>query len=489
MRYLFLISRFASFLLDYIIFYIIYYFIAPLGILGYIFLLIFFFLYRVLTTAYFGSTFGMMALKLKLLKHDFKTCIKREIYRFASAFFYIGYIYAIFDKYGRTLHDIASDTIVIYKDSKEIVEETKKYIKILTFILLIVSSLRWLSYFILNDIGLLGFKRILTSDVYYQSFEGDKLLSLSQDELYLKTLGRRYTAVIEINKKPYLIRISNKIKYTEVYKFNINDNSLTGEYLYTVDYPLQFICSGVFVKSRDLCGITPNNNILLIDEKGRVYGKNEVKISRIISLKCGDIDNDGFCEAIVLGMDGNVEIFKMKGKNFEKIYSGKFGEDIIPIAFYIDNGGRILVKGDGKIILYHYEFVNNKFIFKSKKYVKNQGINSVEKYGDYLVFSHISRNNMTFKRGEIQNLTVNKNGKNVYIIYNLGKRPGRRYNFYVRCLEDVYDIDNDKKEEIILKAVNKQDVMGQRYKIEVYKPVKGLLYINRILSKIEDILY
>lgn len=489
MRYIFIASRFAAFIIDYIIFYILYYFISPLGIVGYTFLIIAFFLYRVLSSTYFGSTIGMMLLKLKLLRHDFKTCFKREVYRFASALFYIGYIYALIDTYGRTIHDIASDTMVIYKDSKKSIPESKTYIKILSTILLIISSIRWVSFFVLNDVGLLGLKKICTSDTYYQSFEGDKLLSLSQDELYLKTLGRKYTALIDINEKPYIIRISNKLKYTEVYRLNVKDNSIIGEYIYTVNLPLQFICSGKFITNRDLCGISPDNYIVLIDERGKIYGKNEVKISSIISLKCGDIDNDNYDESIVLGTDGKVEIYKMKKDILERIYSGKFGEDIVPIAFYIDDGVRVLVKGDNKSILYHYKFVNNKFVFQSKKYIKTENVGNIQKYNDYIILSHIIRNNMIFKRGTIQNFEVYSQNYKITRLYNFGKRPGRRYDYSVRCLEDVYDIDGDREEEIILKSVKKNDVMGQMYKIEIYKPIKGLLYINRILSFFEDILY
>ncbi|MCX7884051.1 MAG: RDD family protein [Caloramator sp.] len=489
MKYLFIVSRAASFLIDYMIFYILYYFLASFGILGYILLLIIFFLYRTLSTTFFGETIGMMALKLKLIKHDFKTCLKREILRCASAFFYIGYIYALFDYKGRTLHDAASDTLVVYKDSKSDVVQTKNYIKTAAFIILIISCIRWISFFLLNDVGLLGLKKVYSSDVYYQSFEGDKLLSLSQDELYMKTLGRKYTTLIEKGGKNYLIRISNKIKYTEVYKLNIERNYLYGEYIYTVNLPLQFICSGKFIKSKDLCGVSPTGRIVLVDENGKIYGNSDIKISNVISLKCGDIDKDGFDEALILGKDGNVEIFKMKGNSLKRIYFGKFGEDITPITLYIERYAKVMGKGDDKSIIYTYEFVNGKFKFLDKKYVNIENATNIKKFKNSIIVSHINRNNMTFNRGSIQNLEIyNLNGK-MKRLYNFGKRPGRRYNFSVKCLEDVCDIDNDGFEEIILKSVDKKDVMGQKYKIEVYRPVKRLLYINMILTMIEGILY
>lgn len=489
MKYLFLVSRFSSFIIDYIIFFILYYYTARFGTAGYILLLAAFFLYRVLTSACLGATLGMMALKLKLQKHDFGTCLKREILRFASAFFYVGYIYALFDSKNRTLHDAASDTLVVYGSSNEKMPGTHGYVKIIASVLLIISSLRWVSSFILNDIGLLGLKKVYTSDEYFQSFNGDKLLSLSQDELYMKTLGRKYLAVIDINNKPYLVRISNKLTHTEVYRFNIENDRLSGEYLYKIDMPLQFICSGKFESKKDLCGISPDGEIIIADEKGYVYGKNKVSLSNILALKCGDIDGDSFDEAAVLGRGGDVEIFKMDGNALSKIYSGKIGEDIIPVTFYIDSGIVVMGKGDNKSILHFYRFVNKKFQYKDKKYFNIDNAADIKNIDNNILVSYISRNNMTFARGKIQRLEVYSIDGKIKRLYNFGSRPGRRYAYLVRSLEDIYDIDGDGNKEIILKAAGKNDVMGQGYVVEVYRMNRRLLYLNRILSFIEDILY
>lgn len=107
------------------------------------------------------------------------------------------------------------------------------------------------SSFVINDIGNIGLSKYLTSDDYFQSFEGDNLVSLSQDELYLKTVGRRYVAIVEENGKKIIYRISNKLKYTEFYRLNQKNNELVGEYRFKVDVPIQFIEGGYFVNKSD----------------------------------------------------------------------------------------------------------------------------------------------------------------------------------------------------------------------------------------------
>jgi hypothetical protein len=57
----------------------------------------------------------------------------------------------------------------------------------------------------------------------------------------------------------------------------------------------------------------------------------------------------------------------------------------------------------------------------------------------------------------------------------------------VRNLEGIYDINDDGKKEIVLKAVDKDDVMGQGYRIEIYQLGKVNLFLNRILCYFENI--
>ncbi|WDC85053.1 hypothetical protein PL321_05915 [Caloramator sp. mosi_1] len=87
---------------------------------------------------------------------------------------------------------------------------------------------------------------------------------------------------------------------------------------------------------------------------------------------------------------------------------------------------------------------------------------------------------MMFKVGNIQVFEVLNN--NFRIKYNFGKRPARRYSYMVRIVEEVCDIDGDGRDEIVVKSIGKDDVMGHSYRIEVYKQNKYLLMINRILS-------
>lgn len=130
--------------------------------------------------------------------------------------------------------------------------------------------------------------------------------------------------------------------------------------------------------------------------------------------------------------------------------------------------------------IYKYSYLNNRFEYKSKKTLKIKEISNAFKFNKEYLLNHLSRNNMTFKVGNIQTFEVyNKNFKRQY---NFGKRPAKRYAFMVNVVEDVCDLDDDGVDEIIVKAVGKDDVMGQSYKIIVYKQNKLMLFINKILS-------
>ena len=487
MKYALLASRIAAYIIDCIIYFIFSYFLLKFGAGGYAVALLIFFLYRYITTAAFGATPGMMALKLKLINHSYKSCFLREITRIGAAFFYVGYIYAIFDKDGRAFHDAASDTFVAFASSDKKSISNNKKLKFAVIILTIIVSFRWGISFILNDIGLIGLKKIYTSPVYYQKFDGDDLLSLTQDELYMRTLGRKYVTPVDFDGKPYLVRVSNKINYTEIYKLGLRGDRIIGEYLFKIDIPVQYICSGIFSKTRDLCCVSPKGGVLFVNSSGIVYGRYRSSLSNILTLKCGDIDSDGKDEAVIMDRDGNIEVYNYNGKSMTRIYKGKFGEDIVPQTFYIDKGITAAAKSKEKIILNHYKFSNGKFIYEGSKTLKLESVTTIKKLDDDIIVSHISRNAMMVNRGKIQSLGVYNN--ELKRIYNFGERPGRRYDYTVRSLEDVYDIDSDGNTEIILKAVSKNDVMGGTYTIEIYRLNKPALFLNRILTKIESILF
>lgn len=488
MRYIFLISRFASFVIDYLLLFLLTMLLAEFNTIGYILSLMLFFLYRYLTTAFYGATLGMKIFKLRLKYYDKKICFKREIYRFASAFFYVGYLYALIDGNCRTFHDILSDTAVVINDGEIKRDKKEKYIKIVAVILLIISTTKWTANFILNDVGFIGLEKKYISDLYFQSFEGDKLISLSQDELYMKSLGRKYTTVVDINHRPSLIRISNKLKYSEIYKLNLKNSKIVGEYMYKIKLPIQYLCSGVFLGTKDMCGISPEGDIVLINQRGKIYGKNKTQISNILSLKCGDIDMDGKDESVILGRGGDIEIFKLLDAKLKSVYFGKFGEDIMPISFLIDRGIFVLAKGSKNNILYFYKYKDNKFKFVDKKEIGMEGNGNIYKLNDMIVVSNINRNNMTFRRGEIQRLEVYAIKNKINRVYNFGDRPGRRYAYMVRNIDDIYDIDGDGKTEIIFKAVGSGDVNGQGYRIEIYGFNKYLLILNRVLTLIENVM-
>lgn len=478
--------RLASFLIDYLIFIGAVLALARFGTAGYFIALLFLFIYRYVLTSLFGRTLGMKICRLKLKSHDFKKCLKREIYRFASIPLYIGYLYALIDPFGRTLHDIMSGTYIDYTGDLTVTSDIKWYVRIIFNILLVISIVRGTASLFIKDVGLLGLKRAYTSDVYYQSFDGDNLISLSQDELYMKTLGRRYTTIIDIDKKPAIVRISNKLTHTEVYRLNIYGKRLNGEYLYNVKYPLQFICSGNFKDGRDLCGVSPDGRLIFIDSKGAVYGITKAKIENILTLNCGDIDMDGDDEAVIMGRNGDVGVFKLQEGNIKTLYLGKLGEDIMPQTIYINEGiTAVGISGD-RSVFYHYDFKDGRFKFLKKEYADIDNATMALRYGRLILVSHVNRNNMAFNIGRIQRLEAYYVEKDkLKRMYNFGERQGRRYNYYVRALEGVYDVDGDGEDEIIIKAVGKEDVMGQGYIIEIYKPVPSLLLINRILSLVK----
>jgi hypothetical protein len=260
-----------------------------------------------------------------------------------------------------------------------------------------------------------------------------------------------------------------------------------GQYMYKVDMPIQFICSGKFKDSLDFCGISPQSIMILADSSGFIYGRTKVSLRNILTLGCGDIDEDGTDESVVLGRGGDIEIYKFANNRLNRIYSGKIGEDIMPETFYVEKGIVVVGISGDKRVFYSYDFKDNKFVFKNKKYAKISDTTMISRIGSNILISHVYRNNMAFRVGRIQRLEM-YNPDSLKRLYNFGGRTGRRYSYYVRTLENTMDIDGDGIEEIVLKAVGRDDVMGQGYIVEVYKTSKPFLLINRILSAIEDII-
>lgn len=479
-RLLMILTRFAAFFIDLFIYGLVYLFLSNYGVLGYLLSLLFLFLYRVIMQTYFGQTVGMMLLKIKLVRYSFKIALKREIFRIASSLFFIGYIYAILDKNLRTFHDISSQTYVDYVDKEYKEPKDKNIVKCISYIFLFISIIKGTSNFLLNEIGEFGLIKYLSSDEYFQSFEGDNLVSLSQDELYLKTVGRRYTAVIDEDGKNIIYRISNKLRYTEVYRLNIEGRELIGEYRFKIDFPIQFINSGHFRDRRDFCSVTPKGDLILFSNTGDIFSNIKIENKNIVNLKTGDIDKDGKDEIFILNRNGDIYIYKYLNRKLFTLYSGKIGEDIIPYTFLVDDGIIVLTKADERVNVYRYDFINNKFKIKDKKTIKIKEATNIFRFNKNYLINHVARNNMTFKVGKIQTFEVlNEDFKK---IYNFGKRPARRYSYMVRIVEDVCDLDKDGVDEIIVKSIGKDDVMGQGYKIEVYKQNSFLLYINRLLS-------
>ena len=128
-----------------------------------------------------------------------------------------------------------------------------------------------------------------------------------------------------------------------------------------------------------------------------------------------------------------------------------------------------------------------KFVFISKKNIKTNEVSNISEINGDIFLSNINRNNMMLKVGKSQTLELYRQDGEVQKLYDFGNRPAAWYNYSVKNLEGVYDINGDGEVEIILKSVNKVDVMGQGYEIEIYKFNKNMLMVNRILTKIEEI--
>ncbi|MBZ4664424.1 MAG: hypothetical protein JG776_2142 [Caloramator sp.] len=479
-KLLLIVSRSAAFLIDWTIFIIVYLILSELGAYAYLLSLFALFIYRVFMQAKFGQTLGMMLLKVRLSDYSYKIALKREIFRIASSLFYIGYLYALFDKKLRTLHDISSGVYVDYVDKKREETNINKLIFYISYFLLIVSMLKGTSRFLLDEIGQFGLKKYAISDEYFQSFEGDNLLSLSQEELYLKTVGRRYTAIIDEGGKKVIYRISNKLKYTEVYRLNKSGNEFIGEYKFKVDFPIQFIESINYKGEGSFCAVTPKGELIIFSNWGDIYTKKYIKNKDVVNIKTGDLDKDGLDEIVILNRNADVEIYKVDKGELDLMFFGKIGEDILPSAFMIEDGIIVLSKGENKTNIYKYDFKGGQFVYKFKRQIKRKDITNIFKFdGGYLI-NNIGRNNMMFKVGNIQIFEVLDT--NFKIKYNFGKRPARRYSYMVRIVEEVCDIDGDGLDELVVKSIGKDDVMGHSYRIEVYKQNKFLLMINRILT-------
>ncbi len=488
-KLIFLASLLGSYIIDTVLFIVVIYLFRRMGVIAYLLVLALKFVYRVLTTGLWGSTIGMRILNLKLNCYSLRICLKRELYRIGSSLFFLGYMIAILDSYGRTLHDMAAGTIVVYgKENKLPSPKTKLVFKLAAAVMVILAATRWCIRFPLDDVGLIGLKKIAASGEYYQSFAGDNLISLSQNELYLKSIGRKYTTPVEYDDGIHLVRISNKKTYTELYRLDVEGKDITGAFIGSTDVPLQFMCSGIFRSRLEMVGVSPSGSIYFIDNTGSRYAERELSITNVVTLSCGDLDGDSMDEAAVMGRDGDMEIFKYKDGEVLRLYSGKIGEDIRPETFYIP--GDLVISGEEKNnrVLYTYAYEDNTLKYKSKAVLDTDSSGRISGFGGAAIISYIYRNNMIFNVGRVQRLEVYRVSGRAKRLYNFGNRVGRRYDYYVRSLENMIDLDGDGSEEIVLKAMEKDEVEGERYRIEIYKLSSFWLGINRVVTFLEGMM-
>lgn len=488
-KLLFLASLLGSYLIDTLLFVLLLYLIRRMGVAAYVLVLVLKFAYRVVTTGFWGSTIGMKILKLKLDRYSLRLCLTRELYRIGSSLLFLGYLVSVVDSYGRTLHDLAVGTMVVYRGGKPLPQsKTKLVYKLIAAVMVLLSASRWGIRFLTDDLGLIGLKKTAVSGEYYQSFQGDNLVSLSQNELYLKSIGRKYTTPVEYDDGIHLVRISNKKTYTELYRLDVEDREITGNYIGNINVPLQFMCSGMFRSNIEMVGVSPSGSIYFIDNKGNYYAERTLSIINTVTLSCGDIDGDNRDEAVVMGRDDEVEILKYKDGEILSLYSGKAGEDIRPETFYIP--GDLVISGEEKNdrVLYTYALEDNALKYKEKAVLDTDSSGRILRFGDGAIISYIYRNNMIFNVGRIQRLEVySLNGK-ARRLYNFGNRMGRRYDYLVRSLENIYDLDGDGSEEIVLKAMEKDEVEGERYRIEIYKLSPFWLGVNRMVTFLDSLM-
>jgi len=488
-KLLFIASLLGAYLIDTSIFMIILYMLKRLGASAYVLVLVLKFAYRVVTTGLWGCTIGMKVLKLKLNKYSLKLCLLREIYRIGSNLLFLGYLVAVVDSYGRTLHDLAAGTMVVYGEERDLSQPKTKFVfKIVASVMIVISIPRWTIRFLTDDLGLIGLKKTAVSGEYYQSFDGDNLVSLSQNELYLKSIGRKYTTPVEFDDGVHLVRICNKKTYTELYRLDVEDKEITGEYIGNINVSLQFMCSGKFRSKLEMVGVSPSGSIYFIDNKGSYYAEKTLSIINTVTLSCGDIDGDNQDEAVVMGRDGDLEILKYRDGEILSLYLGKVGEDIRAETFYIP--GDLVISGEEKNdrVLYTYEFRDNTLKYKNKVVLDTDSSGRITGFGDNAIISYIYRNNMTFNVGRIQRLEVYRVNGKAQRLYNFGNRVGRRYDYRVRSLENIYDLDGDGREEIVLKAMEKDEVEGERYYIEIYKTSPFWLGVNRVITFLEGLM-
>lgn len=545
-KLVYLIARIAAYVIDYLLFWGLLLLLGRYGVAGYSVSLLLFFAYRYVSTAVTGKTIGLLLLGLSLEGFGWRSCFQRELLRFASAYYYIGYGLALVDGHGRTLHDLLSKTQVRFQlkradghningrtmfskqremtpssGSKDLEHElpalhnendnigkskltdknsfVQKWLERLSkpvvALLLCLSIPRWLAGFVLDDLGGVGLSKVMESRQYHQSFDGDNLLSLSQNELYLQTLGRRYTAVVELNHKPALLRLANKRDHSEIYLLDLHKQPISGKLLYQVPFSIQFLCSGHFRSEKELCGITPLGRVVLLDQKGQIAAEIDAKTRNIIMVKCGDLDLDGRDELVLLGRSGDLEIIDYDDANnqLHALFVGKPGDDISISAFFICDGvlWTLAQNNMGRSLIgYRCNLLQNPLFQTYAEYSAKQiTVGQLEKIAAGVLLSNVNRNGMTFGVGKLQTLELYRLDHTTLVRQaNFGSRPARGYAFKVRTLEEIVDLDGDGNQEMILKAVDKADVMGQDYVLEFYRLDNTRLKLNHFLSKLQQVI-
>ncbi|KMT22937.1 RDD family protein [Clostridium cylindrosporum] len=496
MKLIFLSLRAGSYIIDIIFYTACVYILGGLSYYSIILSLLILFTYRIITSCLLGATLGMKVLGLSLSRHDFKTVLKRELYRIASRPFYIGYLFALGGDHSQCLHDKMAGVKIIYisrkkrhdkkphdksiNDSRLPLKKPSSYMLILTVLLTVLSIGNFTTKFLMNHVGMIGFTKKYTSSEYYNNLDSDLNTIKSQEGLFKSTIGMKFTEVITIGSRDTLIKISPKDSTTEVYMMKPRGKDIIGEYLYTLPYKAEYIDTVSLNGKKLLTYLTKDKKLHIVDSYGNIIHSTDSSLNTPIDLKVGILN--GIQSIVVICNNGYAEIFHI-GNDITSVYKGKIGEDISPEQFLVDDYLYILTRSNPKL-LYKYKF-NNSMHFLAKNPISIDSASTFEKINlkgkEYFVLSDVKRANMTFNAGRIQLSKIfTKDGK---LKYNLGARRGSLYTYKVNQVENVLDINGDGKDEIIIKSVRKGNVTGDSYTLNVYEP-NAFLTVNEVLTKL-----
>lgn len=461
---------------------------------------------RILMTYFLGGTVGKLVFGVRVIsrcsgKLSIWQVIIRELSKYISGLFFdFGYISIIVSRRKRAWHDITACTAVtsggreeaeygreVYKERPE-----KWYVKIWApimgiFIAALVVSINKSSSYLLNDMGMIGFTKVISTMPYEFKYK-----------LPSPTLG-----LAGVNKNIIQLGDIDGDKGYEVFKEGIKDGRpsvmnlrLTSTKPVDGDIGLSFDKQIIQYRMLDMNGDKKDELAVLFEDKMlKVYkldgGAAElgslgpIEYSDVISVIRYKPLADSVCKLYIFGDKNKVSVISMKdGKlvaekkeladsyNFISFDTGEFsGQNLLAGA--TDDGRLVLYSNDGGIYKKYKEMliaVKGKLTIRIKD-LNNDGSNEV------LIYSPENE-----ERRYPVLAAYDISGDSMKIMWD----GGRGYRFEKGkdkinlTLEDGWDIDNDKKFEayLISKKVSDQD---GRMSLFIFESNKYLFKINDFL--------